>query len=150
VDCCEPLKLGLGAIAGLESFEVGASRAAEVCCDSGLGWFTEFDSWRGFGGAAGLDDDGVEGVDEMDSPDGVRNPIGFLGGVGADFVLVVDAIDVRCACVIAAVSVFVRRNAGRCSGSSSGVRSMRFPIAGPGEDVLDTDLRFGRLGRIPG
>lgn len=113
VSCCEPLKLGFGAIGGFDGVDEGGFGLTEVCCESGLGWLTAFDSWRGFGGAGGLEDDGDGDVEEFVSPDALLKPRGFLGGAGADLVLVVEATDIRCACCSAAVSVFTRRNCAR-------------------------------------
>ena len=133
----------MGAMGGFETAEVGVR--ADVCWDRGLGCFTEFESWRGLGGRGGREDDGDGFVNEIDSLEGLRNATGFRGGGGADLVLVVDAVDMRCPWVSAIVSVFTRRIAGECSSSSSEERSMRLCTSGVGPDV-----RSGSFGRDSG
>jgi hypothetical protein len=81
------------------------------------------------GGGGGLEDEGDEGVDATESPDVLRNPTGFLGGGGADLVLVVEADDRRCFSVSVCESVFTRRRTGALLDSSSEERSIRFGIA---------------------
>jgi hypothetical protein len=69
-------------------------------------------------------------VDEIESPDVLRRPMGFLGGGGPDRVLVVGAVDRWGDSTSVCESVFTRRRAG--VGSSSEDRSMRFGTTAAG------------------
>tara|TARA_R110002003_G_scaffold9_13_gene461 strand:- start:10463 stop:10666 length:204 start_codon:yes stop_codon:yes gene_type:complete len=58
-DSLEEIEEGLEATVGLAGVDDGVLRAAEACCESGLGWFTELESLRGLGGGGGLGEGGV-------------------------------------------------------------------------------------------
>jgi hypothetical protein len=116
-------KFGFGGIDGFEDVVRELLEDLASCIGRSF-CLVAVEACRGLGGGGGFEVDG-DGID-IESPDPLRNAVGFLGGGGAVLTLALAAFDGRWCAFSAFVSVLTRLGAGGLAGSSSDDKSIRF------------------------